>query len=144
MAEGVLKEVELALPMVSGMEIEASNAATAIADSIRMNPDRIDEVRLALVEACINALEYSHASDGEVYLTFQVLGKTEPEKLRIIVHDNGDGFSPDDVEEPKIEDKIKSPDRKRGWGLKIIQGLMDEVEIHSGADGTTVVMSKMR
>jgi anti-sigma regulatory factor (Ser/Thr protein kinase) len=34
--------------------------------------------------------------------------------------------------------------RKRGWGLKIIRGLMDEVEIQSGADGTTVVMSKMR
>lgn len=142
MAEGVLREVELALPMVSGMEIEASNFATAIADSIRMNPDRIDEVRLALVEACINALEYSHAD--EVYLTFQVLGKTEPEKLRVIVHDDGVGFSPDDVEEPKIGEKINSPGSKRGWGLKIIRGLMDEVEIHSGADGTTVVMSKMR
>ena len=143
MAEGVLREVELALPMVPGMEIEASSAATAIADSIRMNPDRIDEVRLALVEACINALEYSHAD--EVYLTFQVLGKTEPEKLRVIVHDDGVGFSPDDLEEPRLGDKIGSKDkRKRGWGLKIIHGLMDEVEIHSGADGTTVVMSKMR
>jgi anti-sigma regulatory factor (Ser/Thr protein kinase) len=34
--------------------------------------------------------------------------------------------------------------RKRGWGLKIIRGLMDEVDIVSGPDGTTVVMSKMR
>jgi anti-sigma regulatory factor (Ser/Thr protein kinase) len=33
---------------------------------------------------------------------------------------------------------------KRGWGLQIIEGLMDEVHIESGAGGTTVVMCKAR
>jgi serine/threonine-protein kinase RsbW len=144
MAEGVLREVTLALPMVPEMEIEASRTATAIAEWIGMSPDRIDEVRMAVVEACINALEHSHASDREVYVTFQVLGEEgDPEKLRILVRDTGVGFSPDIVEEPTMKDKITAV-RKRGWGLKIIRGLMDEVEILSGADGTTVVMSKMR
>jgi serine/threonine-protein kinase RsbW len=137
MAEGVLREVELALPMVPEVEIEASRTATVIADSIGMSPDRIDEVRMAVVEACINALEHSHAPDLEVYVTFQVLS----EKLRIMVRDNGVGFSPDEQEEPTMAGKLKSA-RKRGWGLKIIRGLMDEVEIHSGPEGTTVVMSK--
>jgi serine/threonine-protein kinase RsbW len=143
MPEGVLREVTLALPMVPEMEIEASKTATAIAESIRMSPDRIDEVRMAVVEACINALEHSRATDREVFVTFQVLGERDPEKLRIMVHDNGVGFSPDGLEEPTIQDKLKAM-RKRGWGLKIIRGLMDEVEIHSGDEGTTVVMSKMR
>jgi serine/threonine-protein kinase RsbW len=138
MAEGVLREVELALPMVPEVEIEASRTATVIADSIGMSADRIDEVRMAVVEACINALEHSHASDLEVYVTFQVL----PEKLRIMVRDNGVGFSPDDQEEPTMAGKLISP-RKRGWGMKIIRGLMDEVEFRSGPEGTTVVMSKM-
>ncbi len=142
MAEGVLREVTLALPMVPEMEIEASKTATAIAESIRMSPDRIDEVRMAVVEACINALEHSHSSDQEVFVTFQVLGDPDPEKLRIMVKDHGIGFTPDVLEEPKTTSKITV--RKRGWGLKIIRGLMDEVEIQSGADGTTVVMCKMR
>lgn len=143
MSEGVLREVTLALPMVPEMEIEASKTATAIAESIRMSPDRIDEVRMAVVEACINALEHSRSSDQEVFVTFQVLGDPDPEKLRIMVKDHGVGFSKGVQEEPAIGGKIKGP-QKRGWGLKIIHGLMDEVEIHSGADGTTVVMSKMR
>lgn len=143
MAEGVLREVTLALPMVPEMEIEASKTATAIAESIRMSPDRIDEVRMAVVEACINALEHSGASDREVFVTFQVVGQQDPEKLRIMVHDNGVGFVPEEVEPPNIESKLKAV-RKRGWGLKIIRGLMDEVEIRSGTEGTTVVMSKMR
>ena len=139
-----MREVTLALPMVPEMEIEASKTATAIAESIRMSPDRIDEVRMAVVEACINALEHSRSSDQEFFVTFQVLGDPEPEKLRIMVKDHGIGFSSPEVkEEAPMEGKIKGP-QKRGWGLKIIHGLMDEVEIHSGVDGTTVVMSKMR
>lgn len=139
--EAVMREVTLALPMVPDMEIEASKTATAIAESMRMTPDRIDEVRMAVVEACINALEHSRAQDREIYVTFQVLG--DAEKLRILVRDTGVGFSPDEIEEPSMDAKIKAVN-KRGWGLKIIRGLMDEVEIHSGSEGTTVVMSKLR
>jgi serine/threonine-protein kinase RsbW len=141
--EAVMKEVTLALPMVPDMEIEASKTATAIAESMRMTPDRIDEVRMAVVEACINALEHSRATDREIHVTFQVLGDRDEEKLRITVRDTGVGFSPGDIEEPSMDAKIKAS-RKRGWGLKIIRGLMDEVEIHSGSEGTTVVMSKLR
>jgi serine/threonine-protein kinase RsbW len=141
--DAVMREVTLALPMVPEMEIEASKTATAIAEFMRMSPDRIDEVRMAVVEACINALEHSRAADREVYVTFEVLGDKVPERLRITVRDTGVGFSPEELAEPNIEDKLKSQ-RKRGWGLKIIRGLMDDVEIHSGSEGTTVVMSKAR
>jgi serine/threonine-protein kinase RsbW len=141
--DAVMREVTLALPMVPEMEIEASKTATAIAEFIGMSPDRIDEVRMAVVEACINALEHSRAADREVFVTFEVIGDKDPEKLRITVRDSGVGFSPEELTEPTIEEKLKSQ-RKRGWGLKIIRGLMDEVEIHSGSEGTTIVMSKLR
>lgn len=138
-----MREVTLTLPMVPDMEIAASKTATAMAEFMRMSPDRIDEVRMAVVEACINAFEHSRSPDRKVYMTFEVLGDDEPETLRITVRDTGVGFAPADVEEPTIEGKIKAQ-RKRGWGLKIIRGLMDEVDIQSGADGTTVVMCKSR
>lgn len=139
-----MRKVTLALPMVPEMEIEASKTATAIAESMRMSPDRIDEVRMAVVEACINALEHSRSSEKEVFVTFEVLGERDPEKLRITVKDTGVGFSPEAIEEPDIRKKIRGEGPRRGWGLKIIRGLMDEVEILSGTEGTTVVMSKMR
>jgi serine/threonine-protein kinase RsbW len=139
----ILREVTLTLPMVPDMEIAASKTATAMAEFMKMTPDRIDEVRMAVVEACINAFEHSHSPDRKVYMTFEVLGDQEPESLRITVRDTGVGFAPEGIAEPHIEDKLKAS-RKRGWGLKIIRGLMDEVEIRSGLDGTTVIMSKAR
>jgi serine/threonine-protein kinase RsbW len=125
------------------MEVAASKTATALAEFMRMSPEKIDEVRLAVVEACINAFEHSHARDHKVHITFAVIGEREPEKLEIRVADQGVGFHPERVERPRIAEKLKAA-RKRGWGLKIIEGLMDEVEIDSSLGGTTVVMRKLR
>ena len=141
--QAILREVKLTLPMAPDMEIAASKTATAMAEFMTMSPDKIDEVRMAVVEACINAIEHSRANDRKVYLTFEVLGEQAPEVLRITVRDAGIGFAPGEVEEPSIERKLTA-ERKRGWGLKIIRGLMDDVEIESGRDGTSIVMTKAR
>ncbi len=144
MAESaVLREVTLTLPMLPDMEIAASKTATAMAEFMQLNSDAIDEVRMAVVEACINSFEHSGAEDRKVYVTFAILGDGEPQKLQITIRDTGAGFEPGDVEDPSIEEKLKAVS-KRGWGLKIIRGLMDEVEIHSDSEGTTIVMSKYR
>jgi hypothetical protein len=50
-----LREVTLVLPMAPDMELVASQAASALAGFVGMSPDRVDEVRMAVVEACINA-----------------------------------------------------------------------------------------
>lgn len=131
--------------MLPDMEIEACRTATNMAEAMKMSPDKIDEVRMAVVEACINAFEHSNSPDRVVHLSVAILGPKpqKPEKLCITVRDAGVGFIPDEVEAPTMEKKIRSK-RKRGWGLTIIRGLMDEVEVESGARGTTVIMCKLR
>lgn len=143
-SSATLREVTLTLPMLPDMEVAASKTVTALAEYMEMSQDRIDEVRMAVLEACINAFEHSRSEDGKVLITFSVLGTgAEPEKLQIRIEDSGIGFDPEDVAEPRIEDKLKA-ESKRGWGLKIIRSLMDEVDIRSSANGTTVTMSKYR
>ena len=129
--------------MLPDMEIEASEAATSMAEAIEMSPDKVDEIRMAVVEACINAFEHSGAADGEVTLHVAVLGEGGAEKLCVTVQDSGSGFEPESIEAPSLENKLRA-ERKRGWGLTIIRGLMDEVEIRSTKNGTTVVMCKSR
>ncbi len=137
-----MQEITLTLPMLHDMELTASKAACAMGEHIRMSPDKIDEVRMAVVEACINAFEYSGADKVSVIIS--VFGsKEDPEGLEIAIRDQGVGFDVSSVEVPDIKKKF-ADERKRGWGLQIIRGLMDEVDIQSGADGTTVVMRKLR
>lgn len=138
-----LREVQLVLPMAPDMELVASQAAGALAAWVGMSADRVGEVEMAVVEACINAFEHSHAAERRVDITFRVLGDESPERLEICVHDGGVGFAPTQLPDRKLAERLAGG-RKRGWGLRIIQGLMDEVRILSGATGTTVVMCKER
>lgn len=143
---GVLEETHLTFRLAPEMELEARACACEMAKSIRMSTDKVEEVGMAVVEACINAIEHSRAADGRLHLALAVLGPEgaeEPRVLRITIQDQGIGFNPAKVVQPRIEDNLRSL-RKRGWGLKIIEGLMDEVTVFSGEDGTSVVMSKVR
>jgi len=139
-----MQEITLTLPMLRDLELTASKTACAIGEHIRMSPDKIDEVRMAVVEACINAFEHSSATAQKVELTFTVLGNaSDPKGLQVTVRDRGKGFHPELVEDPNLEAKMRPGSSKRGWGLKIIRGLMDEVDIQSSREGTTVVMRKL-
>ena len=139
-----MQQVRLTLPMIPNMELTASKTACALGEQIGLSADKIDEVQMAVVEACINAFEHSDAADREVHILLQVLGADDrPMGLQITIQDGGIGFSLDKLRRRKTEEIIKGP-RKRGHGLRIIDGLMDEVDIRSDAEGTTVVMRKMR
>lgn len=143
---GVLEETHLTFRLAPEMELRVRARACAMAESIRMSTDKVEEVGMAVVEACINAIEHSGSADGQIHLELAVLGPAgadEPRVLRITIQDQGVGFDPAKVVQPRIEDNLKSI-RKRGWGLKIIEGLMDEVNVFSGESGTSVVMSKTR
>ena len=141
----VLREVTITLPMAPEMEIVACEKASAIAESMSMSPDKIDEVKMAVIEACLNACEHSRASRREIEMIFSVLGEQEPEKLQITVRDGGVGFRSEGREaKDSTGDAASNVLTKRGWGLQIMEGLMDEVQIKSSASGTTIVMLKAR
>ena len=143
----IVREVQVTLDLsAADIELEAAERVSAVADSIGMSADKVDEVRMAVVEACINAVEHSGSSDGRLYLGIAVLrdsGGDAEESLQVTISDHGVGFDPDKLVQPDIGKKLKSAN-KRGWGLKIIEGLMDRVDVRSGAQGTSVVMSKHR
>jgi len=138
------REVSMSIPVAPEMEIVATAQAAALGEYLGMTRDKIDEVKLALVEACINAFEHADCRDEQLHLTFR-LGQ-EPkgrEWLEVEVLDKGRGFDKAAVEEPSIEKSFASH-RKRGWGLQIIKSLMDEVQITSGGWGTRILMRKYK
>ena len=140
-----MRDVTLTLPMLPDMELTASKTAGAMGEHIRMSPDKIDEVQMAVIEATVNAFEHSGATDRQVSLHFQVLGpEGAPEGLQITVSDTGVGIPEDKLRPGRDRGDERPLPRKRGHGLRIINGLMDEVDIRANAQGTTIIMRKMR
>jgi len=137
------REISLTIPVAPDMEIVATAQAAALGEFIEMPHDKIDEVKLALVEACINAFEHAHARDDRLHLTFRVGREGEREYLEVEVLDRGKGFDQASVEPPSAE-KTFSGRQKRGWGLQIMRSLMDSVDISSGQGGTRILMRKYK
>ncbi len=129
--------VELILPIIPNMELIATQTAEVISRHMNLTDDQAGEISMALIEATINAFEHSKA-ENNVFVKFLI----EDDYLVIKVIDQGIGFDKTKVEIPKIENKIGKDERKRGWGLQLIQELMDSVEFESNDEGTTVTMKK--
>ena len=126
------------------MELAATALAEVLGEGMCLSRDKIDEIKLAVVEACINAFEHAGGADGRIELVYRVSnGVQGREMLEVTVSDQGKGFNPEAVEPPSLEKKLKGAS-KRGWGLAIINNLTDEVEIRSGEGGTTIVMRKYK
>ncbi|NQS97769.1 MAG: ATP-binding protein [candidate division Zixibacteria bacterium] len=134
------KEIHLTIPMLQNMELAATKTAEAVAEVMHLDEEKTTEVSMAIIEACLNSFEHSRSRDRKVYITFRV----KEDRLLIILKDYGGGFDPSKLEEPKMENKLKPGVRKRGWGLKLMESMMDSVEIESGPQGTTITMTKKK
>jgi len=137
--EYVKREVNLIIPMFPDMELAAARIASGLAQLMSFEEDIIDEIKLALVEACLNAFEHSKCQDKKVHIKFIM----KEDELELKISDRGVGFKLDKVKKPNIKDALKGG-HKRGWGLEIISNLMDKVEIESSDKGTTVTMVKKK
>ena len=137
------REVHLTIPVAADMEIAASAQVAALGELMEMGRDKIEEVKFAVVEACINAFEHSETPDRRVEIDFVADAGDGHPYLEVGVCDAGKGFDPSKIPTPEFSTKLRSS-RKRGWGIKIIESLMDDVRIESGEHGTRIVMRKYR
>jgi serine/threonine-protein kinase RsbW len=131
--------VELKLPVLPNMELIATQTAEVVSRHMSLSENQTAEIGMALIEACINAFEHSKTKTN-VFIHFVL----EDDSLVIKVIDQGIGFDKSKIEIPKIENKVGKDERKRGWGIKLIEELMDSVVYESNSEGTIVTMIKKK
>lgn len=132
--------MELALPMVPDIEIAAARAAGNLARQLGMSAEKIDEMAHAIIEACINAREHAGCEDRRIYLRFvAAISEAGRRRFDVWITDRGKGFDPEAIRNRR---HTAGTPHRRGWGLQIMEAHMDEVEIISGDEGTTIHMIK--
>ena len=98
--------------------------------------DAIDDIKVAVSEACTNVILHSESCESS---NFDVIVELDEERLTIVVKDCGTGFGPDEYVPPVLGETGES-----GLGIFIIKELMDEVDICSEpGKGTKIRMSKV-
>ena len=105
---------------------------SGIANKIGFCLEDIEDIKVAVSEACTNAIKHSLDNKFSVEYTIFENG------LIITIIDSGKGYDVDSIDVPNLEEPKES-----GLGLFIIQSLMDEVEIKSNINyGTVIKMTK--
>lgn len=117
-------EIRLSLPSCLGYECMAMDAAAAMAKMMGFAPARVEDLRTAVSETCINAIE--HGNKLNAANRVDVFIRTEAKTLTVQVCDNGMGFT--SATSPHLEKKIRGEEDPRGWGLFLIEKLVDQVE----------------
>jgi serine/threonine-protein kinase RsbW len=111
---------------------------TALAETVAgLDRVRLEDLRLAVSEACANAVE-AYTRQGRPGAPMVLRLRAERGRIEVEVHDDAGGFDPDNlVPHPPVD----TPERlhhERGLGVPLMRALADVAEFHPEGDGTTV------
>jgi serine/threonine-protein kinase RsbW len=127
-------KIELHIPSVMGYEKIAMECAASMAKKMGFTEDRIEDLKTAVAEACLNAIEHGNKMDTSTKVGITLTA--EESRLQVSVKDQGRGL--DKVTVPNIGNKIEGKDQPRGWGMFLIKRLMNEVSFEQSPEGGNV------
>ena len=105
-----------------------------------LSTDQIERLKTAVAEATMNGIE--HGNDNRPELPVEVAVLASPAEVVVTVTDLGGAKGGADAEqEPEIPDlvaKLAGLQRPRGWGLFLIEHMVDEVDDSTDGERHTV------
>jgi serine/threonine-protein kinase RsbW len=116
--------MELILPNELGYELIARDAVAAFARRLGMPRDKIDDLKTALCEACINAIEHGNSLNPELHV--EISCRVDDDRLVIDVCDQGVCRASPKASPLSMVDKLEGLGSLRGMGLMLISQLCDE------------------
>lgn len=120
-------------------EVVAGLAAERIAIQRGFDSDEAGQIKMAVLEGALNAIEHSTNSEKEISVEFI----DRPADLEIVIENDGAHFDPLAVEDPDPKKKLKA-ENKRGWGIKLMHEFMDGVVYEPTGHGTRLRLRKTR
>lgn len=102
---------------------------------------QIDDIQLAVDEACTNIIKHAYNYDESKKLTIDL--EFESDQLIVILTDQGAGFNTDKYKKPDLKKQIEKK-KRGGMGVYLIKNLMDDVTYYAKNQKNILRMSKNR
>ncbi len=124
------ESVSIKLPSKPEYVSIARLTASVLANNMGFNIEDIEDIKVAVGEACNNAILHGLNDNTNFDITFNV----NSTRFECEVKDHGDGFDLQNYVEPDL-----SNPKVGGLGIFIMKSLMDQVEIKPAEDHGTVI-----
>lgn len=124
------------LPGAIGNEREAMDRVAAAVADLGLPDARLERLKTAVSEASMNAIEYGSQGDPDV--PFNVEVEVTPSDVIVRVTDHArSGAVPTDSEAPDLERKLAGDQKPRGWGLFLIEHMVDAMDVSADDEAGT-------
>jgi serine phosphatase RsbU (regulator of sigma subunit)/anti-sigma regulatory factor (Ser/Thr protein kinase) len=133
----VLADFEV--PSAPGNERQAIERVESAVAGLGLEPSRLERLKTAVAEATMNAMEHGNAYRADRPVSIRVL--LSADLLRVQVTDRGDVGELAEPEAPDLQAKLEGRQKPRGWGLFLIERMVDEARVTSAAGGRTVELA---
>ena len=130
---------EFSLPSEAGIERIASEKVLELLIEIPLKKTQVDRLKTAVSEATMNAIEHGNHFDRNKPVIIKVIASEKA--ISVHISDRGGDIIIPESKVPDLEAKLAGLESPRGWGMFIIRRMVDHLEILSGEDHHTVVLS---
>ena len=126
--------IDLSFPSELGYEKVARDAVAAFARRLGCDRERVEDLKTALGEACINAIEHGNGQKPGLRVEIHCSGGDD--RLTIEVCDRGlKRYTGEPQPAAGIDLKLRGLAPRRGMGLMMISQLVDEAGFTEGSEG---------
>jgi serine phosphatase RsbU (regulator of sigma subunit)/anti-sigma regulatory factor (Ser/Thr protein kinase) len=122
--EEILAEFEVS--SVEGNERLAIDKVVEAVGSLKLADAKVAKLKTAVGETVMNAIEHGNGNDPDLGVGVKVVAS--PTRLTIKVTDQGGDKEIPEATTPDIEAKLAGTQTPRGWGLFLIEQMVDEVK----------------
>lgn len=129
---------EFSLPSQPGNELHAMHRVAELVreKGLPLSAAKVERLKTAVAETTMNAMEHGNQYRADLDAKIQVLASSEALIVRIT--DYGGGVEIPEPVKPDLEAKLAGLQSPRGWGLFIIENMVDEMNVRSDATTHTV------
>lgn len=128
------QRVELDLASTKECVHEATDKVSELLSGANVPEETIFDVKLALQEAVVNALEHGNKYDERKRIC--VSCAVNHEVITVVVRDEGEGFDPAQVPDPTRPENVL---KEHGRGIFLIRNLSDKVRFNRKGNEVTIV-----
>jgi len=134
--------LDFAIPSEPGNERDAMRRVAEAAETLGMPPARLERLKTAVAEAIMNAIEHGNKNRPEIPVGVRLLASDGALAVRIT--DQGGGRPIPKAQTPDLDAKLAGKQTPRGWGLFLIEKMVDEMRVTSNGDTRTVELIMYR
>jgi len=127
---------EFTLPSQRGNERQAMENVAQEVQGAGLLSDRVDQLKTAVAEATMNAMEHGNLYNPDIQVEIKVTASED--ELNVFITDRGVDHPMPEKVTPDLEAKLAGEQSPRGWGLFLIENMVDSMEIEADENHHTI------